>query len=75
MIYEAVDRETGEVLAAFHAVTDDLAGWRLRFEVAEARRAGVDIDPEGIAMLPADPADYPHIKPAMFDWYPKRRAA
>jgi len=68
MTYEAIDRETGEVLAAFEAVTNARAGFRLRLELYEA-----GIDPEGIAMLPADPAVYPHITTAVFDWLPKGR--
>jgi hypothetical protein len=70
MIYEAIDKETGEILAAFEAPTDDRAGFRLRFELKdEGQAAGA----ANIRLRRApDPAVYPHIKPAMFDWLPKR---
>jgi hypothetical protein len=68
MIYEAIARDTGEILAAFEAPHDARAGFRLRIELAEH-----GIEPADVAMLPADPAGYPHITTAVFDWLPKGR--
>lgn len=68
MIYEAIDRETGEVLAAFEAPSDDRAGYRLRYELKdEGMAAGAD----RIRLQRADPASYPHLTTAVFDWLPK----
>jgi hypothetical protein len=78
VIYEAVSRDTGRVVAAFSAKDDEYAGARLRFDIEnldwlpEWARQLIP-QPERIKLRRApDPATYPHIKPAMFDWLPKR---
>jgi hypothetical protein len=72
MVYEAIDKTTGEVLAAFEAPSDDRAGYRLRYELKdEGMAAGTD----HIRLRRApDPAAYPHITTAVFDWLPKGRS-
>jgi hypothetical protein len=69
VIYEAVARDTGEILAAFEAVHDQRAAFRLGFE-CDAER----VKREDIALRRApDPSVYPHITTAVFDWLPKGR--
>lgn len=69
-IYEAFDRTTGEVLAAFDAPDDQRAGFRLRFEL---RDEGMAAGAEGIRLRRAqDLEPYKHITTAVFDWLPRR---
>ena len=70
VIYEAYDCNTGEVLAAFDAPSDQRAGFRLRYEIKdEGMAAGTD----HIRLRRAQDLDpYKHITTAVFDWLPRR---
>ena len=69
MIYEAIDRTTGEIVAAFEAPSDDRAGFRLSYEFGNE---GMSAGAANIRLQRADPASYPHITTAVFDWFPRR---
>jgi hypothetical protein len=65
MIYEAIDRQTGEVWAAFEAPNDERAGFRLRLECNVMQR-----DPERLAMHRARDGAYGHLGTAEIDFFP-----
>lgn len=71
MIYEAVDRPSGTVWAAFEAPQDERAAKRWRLET---KLEGLDPEPFKLRRAP-NPSLYPHIGTAEIDWFPKEQVS
>jgi hypothetical protein len=71
VIYEATNKITGDVVAAFEAPSDARAGFRLRFEM-RAVGWGSEIA-SNIRLIRAEDGAWPNIGTAQFHWLPKEQ--
>jgi hypothetical protein len=71
VIFEFSHRQTGELLAAFDAPSNERAKFRLRYEI---KAEELEIDREDVRLCRAPAGAWPNIGTAQFHWLPKEQA-